>query len=322
MLKRQTLVIIAGIFSLLVLSVAAWATAGFLSRESDARLSEGQLNDLGVSHWTAIEQWTFGKMRKNEGAEIAFADFEGDGPRSISARFLNDAMRLGTNLDGTGFRGLNFNGAVVQGDLALDGQRLDLLRLVGTTIGGKLSLSNVQVVRDRAATDGAAEVPWGDIILWDVTVAGIADFANVQAHNIAVTGLEGAGFVLLTGAKADSIMISESYGFDLVAILRARVGGEFVMRDVELATDLVMQGLSASSMAFENMTIGGQFDGAGMVVDGDVLLAGIYVGQELILTSSAFGGDLIAENGVSARGALTDATVGGVKRVAIQRHTD
>ena len=86
MLKRQTLVIIAGIFSLLVLSVAAWATAGFLSRESDARLSEGQLNDLGVSHWTAIEQWTFGKMRKNEGAEIAFADFEGDGPRSISAR--------------------------------------------------------------------------------------------------------------------------------------------------------------------------------------------------------------------------------------------
>ena len=55
---------------------------------------------------------------------------------------------------------------------------------------------------------------------------------------------------------------------------------------------------------------------------GDVLLAGVDVGQELILSSSAFGGDLIAEESVVALSALTDATVGGVSRLAIQRHSE
>lgn len=316
MLKNRLLILIAAGVALVVILAGALATAGLISRGESFELSDRQVEELGLDHWSPMERWAFGKMREVPGGEVAFADFAGDGPMSISPRYIRDILDLGTGLDGTGAVGLNFNGAVIQGDLDMGGRQLDFLRLVGTTIGGKLALADVRI-SPKDDLEGS-----GDIVIWDVSVGGIADFANVKAGDIAITGLEGAGFVLLSGAEAKSIMISESYGFDLVAVLRAKVDGDFVIRDVELATDLVLQGLSARSMAFENMKVGGQFDGVGMVVDGDVLLAGVDVGQELILSSSAFGGDLIAEESVVARSALTDATVGGVSRLAIQRHSE
>lgn len=316
-MNRLLILVTAGC-ALLVILAGAIATAGLIKREESFDLSDEQLADLGLEHWTALERWAFSRMRAAPGEELVLGDFDGQAgsrSRSLSPRFLHDVLDLGTGLDGTGLVGLNLNGAAIRGDLDLSGRHLDFLRLVGTTISGSLALSDAVV---RPAPGVAVS---GDIVLWNVSLAGMADFANVQAGDITVTGLEGPSFVLLSGARARSITIAESYGFDLLAVLRAKVQGDFVIREVELGSDLVLQGLSARSVALEDLKIGGQLDGVGIVADGDVLLSHVAVAEELILSSSAFGGDLVAEEAVIAKSVLTDVSLGGVSRLAIQRYS-
>lgn len=314
--RDRTLILTAAAAALLIILATALVMIGLRDQKERYALTDSQIEALGLTHWSSMERWAFARMRETPGGEVVFADYAGEGLRSVSPRFLSDVLTLGTGLDGSGPLGLNFKGAAIRGDLDLQGRELDFLRLVGTTIGGKLAMAGA-VVRAVPDLEGS-----GDIWFKDVSVSGIADFANVRAEAMTITGLEGADFVLFSGADVGSLKIAESYGFDLVAILQARVAQDFIMQDVALASDLVLQGLSARSLSLDRLAIGGQLDGVGMVVDGAVRLSHIRVGQELILSSSTFGGDLIADESVTARSALTDAMVGGVSRLAIQRHTD
>ncbi|MGB1156777.1 MAG: hypothetical protein ACPG42_08165 [Alphaproteobacteria bacterium] len=317
-MRRSTLLIPVVVLALILIGFIAWATASLVQRNGSTMLSTKQLENYGLTHWTPLEQWTFAQARLSPGAEVRVTDFRGEGPDWISARFIADMLALTTDLDGGGLRGLNLSGATIEGDIDLRGQELDFLRLVGSTISGTFTLADA-VVSAAGRPEGVDEnLPFGDVVLWDVTVGGVADFENVSARSIALTGLEGAAFTLLSGVRSQSVMIAESYGFSMVLVLRARIDGDFVMRDIGVATDVVLQGLSATNLVMENMTIGGQFDGIGMAVDGDVVLAGVEVGQDLMLTHSAIGGDLIALDSVRAGRAMTEASVGGRARLAIQ----
>ena len=318
-MRRRVSFFVAGFLALCLLVLVGWVSLFGMAGKTKTMLSTQQLAALELTHWSPMEQWVFAQSRLSPGHEVRFAEFEGEGSRTITARFVHDMLDLGPDLDGGGVIGLNFVGAIILGDVDLSNRRLDYLRLVGTTVGGKLALNSAVVASGTSTIDPANLARLGDVILWDVTVGGVADFVDMQAENVAITGLEGARFALFSGVQAASLRISNSYGFDLVAALRASVEGDMVLRDIDIASHLVLQGLSASNLTFENMTVGGQFDGTGMVVDGDVVMAGLDVGQELVLSSSTFGGDLLATDLVRAQHALTDAIVGGETNIAIQR---